>query len=255
MKRCSRCNDFSLYDDEIMNCPVCGQVLTTYVRRVIQTQYVSGNPVSGSSVSNNTAASNVGRAPLNTSVQTGTHRSFTPEFETRRGFSYVYRGIVTEVTPQARLHSSLKKWVNAVFKGEPYQLSNTLHSTTFRVMDVSNGSFSRRKRDFIFYGDVEGRFFVGDDVEVTAKRRGNKYIVTRMHLNDTETDVRPSSIQIPAIVLRLFALVIAYLLVSFISGVVFIVASGAFQQIMNELLSLFICVALVAGIVRSLRRR
>lgn len=252
MKRCLQCNDFSLYEDGVSNCPVCGQFLSMYSRSGRYSRNADDIPVSNKNVPYNNAVNNVGSASANASGRNNVN-NFT--FETRNGLSYVYRGIITEITPQTRLHSPLKKWANAIFSNEPYQLSNTSHSTMFRVMDISNGRFSRAKRDFVFFGDVEGRFFVGDDVTVTAKRRGNRYIVTNLHLNDTETNVRPVSIQIPALIVRLLTLFVICAVVLFICGVVSILTSEAFHVFLGELLGYMVCGMLIFTFIRAFFKR
>lgn len=57
---------------------------------------------------------------------------------------------------------------------------------------------SGKKRDLIFYGDIEGRLNYGDDVRAVVKKRGDRYVATKIYSNETESQIRPTP-QIPAI--------------------------------------------------------
>ena len=249
MKRCPTCNDFALYDDNIHTCPICDSTLVTYVRNVSSRSSTdstnwetnNGEPVR----SNNTQSTN--------SEQHGANRA-TPVFETRSGLRYHYRGIVTEITPRARLHNRLKKWIYALFRGEPYQFGNTSHETVLRIEEFHIGRVSGRKRDLIFYGDVEGRFNVGDDVDIIAKRRGDRYIVTRMYLNETESYVR-SGPQIPAGIVAILSLIALVLALYLVGGVVAFIASGALLVLLDKAIGVIIVIAVVWWLFRSFFRR
>ena len=206
MKKCPKCNDFALYDDNVRTCPICDAELVSYIRGG-----VSGGTSSGSNTSNNRGGSSRGDEqpirPNNRSQNTGANntQSAVPQFETRSGLRYQYRGTITEIHSNARINSRMKKWVNALFRFEPYQFGHTSHETIIRVEGFHTGRVSGQRRDLIFYGDVEGRFNYGDDVTINAKRRGDRYIVTNMYLNETQSFVRPRP-QIPAGVIALITL-------------------------------------------------
>ena len=242
MKKCIHCNDFAIYDDAIENCPLCGTQLVDYYNsneRNNTTRYEE------SPVINTTPVSRV-REEYET----------TPPFERTSGKRHVFRGIITEIHPQSRLHSRPKKLVNSIFRGEPYQFGNTSQETIFRVEQLHNAGFAYEKRDCIFYGDVEGRFNFGDDVTVTTKRVGDRYIVTNMMLNETNTPVR-SGVQIPAGVIRVGFILAAIIVVLLIVGLVMFFAGGGLSQIFSLIISIILkflpFILLGAGVLYLIR--
>lgn len=233
MKKCAQCNDFALYDDITGNCPICGATLVTYSR---------GGSMETSAINNVVH-------PNNTSCENDEEAA--PVFENKQGFRYVYRGIITEVSSHSRFHNRLKKWINAIFRAEPYQFGNTSHETIFRLEEFTNGKVAGRKQNFVFYGDVEGRLIIGDDATVTAKRRGDRYIVTRLFLNETGQHVRPA-FQIPSGLITVtfgFALVF---LVALVTGVGGFIASGALYVVLEKLLSVAIVALLIYWIFKGI---
>ena len=112
------------------------------------------------------------------------------------------------IRDRARYHNRFKKIVNALFRGEPYQFGNTSHETVFRVEGFHDGLLSGRKRDLIYYGDIEGRINYGDDVVVNAKKMGDRYIVTSLYSNETESQIKPPP-QIPALLFWILIIAIA----------------------------------------------
>lgn len=238
MKRCPNCNDFALYDDNMTSCPICDGKLVSYKR-------------SGSSSSLNSS-----REPVrpNSAVQQTSDEDRNPEFETISGFRYHYRGIITEIDPHSRLHSRFKKWTNSIFRGEPYQLGNTSHDSVIRIEEFHSGRVAGRKRDLIFFGDVEGRFKIGDDVSISAKKRGDRYIVTRMYLNETESAVRPG-FQIPAIVVAGLTLAVIALIIFLVSGIINFVSSGTFIALLERAIIVIVIIVALFGYIRSRFRR
>lgn len=201
MKKCPSCNDYALYDDEITTCPLCGATLVTYRRTVV-------HRATGSVVKPVSSNATVNRSGTGDSQSSSV--SAEPSFETREGFRYIYRGTVTEVNSHARYHNRLKKIINAIFRGEPYQFGNTSHETVFRLEEFHRGRLSGKKRDLIFYGDIEGRLNYGDDVRVVVKKRGDRYVATKIYSNETESQIRPTP-QIPAIFFSLLLLLVVFL--------------------------------------------
>ena len=226
MKRCANCNDFSLYDDEIRNCPVCGNSLVAYIRKVTsQVNYAAGTAAAQAVKPNTT--------PVNKPATKN-----APAFETRRGRNYIYRGMVTELSSHSRLHSSLKKLVNSIFLGEPYQLSNTSHNTIFRITEFGGG-VNRKKRDVIFYGDVEGRFYIGDDVTVTTTKKRDRYVVKKLYINESETYVHPAP-QVPELLIRLLFLIFLIIAFYLVNALAVFVLSGGLLKLVVKILSFII---------------
>lgn len=214
MKRCSNCNDFALYDDEIVFCPICDSRLVTYTSERIQVD--------------------------DTIVQThradaGNQGPNTPVFETTNGRTHIFHGIVTEISPQSRWNNRFKKLINAIFIGEPYQFGNTSQSCVLRLEEFHSGRMASQRRSVVFYGEAEGRIAIGDDVMVTAKRQHNRFIATRLQVNDTGEMIRPIA-QIPSGIIKFFAGFFAILLLYLVIGFVGLVATGSFASFLSGLL-------------------
>lgn len=195
MKNCPNCNDFALYDDEITKCPLCGTTLVKYYHtshRTIDDVKTVVSPI----ISN----TDTGRSDVD-----NTQTVSVPSFETQNGLRYVYRGTVTEINSHTRYHNRLKKIVNAIFRGEPYQFGNSSHETVFRIEEFHRGRLSGKKRDLIFYGDIEGRLNYGDDIRAVVKKRGGRYVATSLYSNETESQIKPTP-QIPSWIFTVLAL-------------------------------------------------
>lgn len=210
MKRCPSCNDFALYDDSIDTCPICGTTLIRYRRR--KTMAIREDSLK------------VIEPVSYTPELTREYDGGTPEFETREGFNYVYRGTVTEISSHVRYHNRFKKIVNALLRGEPYQFGNTSHETVFRIEGFHDGLVSGRKRDLIFYGDIEGRINYGDDVIAIARKLGDRYVVIRLYSNETESQIKAPP-QIPASLFWILDLVVIF-------GIICLISSGVLFDIL-----------------------
>ena len=212
MKRCPNCNDFALYDNEILNCPVCDTRLVMYTRDGEQTEETVVIPEAQTS-------------------QTQT-RNALPRFETVDGNTYTFRGMVTEISTQQRWNNRLKKFLNSIFRSEPYQFGNTSQECVLRIEEFRNGRMASQRRDVIFYGEAEGRVTHGDDVTVTAKRKNGRFIVTKLQVNDTGANVRPS-VQIPAGIIKFFAAFISLIVLYLVIGFISLVATGSFASFLS----------------------
>lgn len=229
MKRCPYCDDFALYEDDVDNCPLCNNILESVsdVRSNMDNTAINNFNDTNESVI-------VGRKFEN---ENSLPNSSTPTFLTRKGNRYIFRGIITEIHPQSRLHNKMKKWLNSLFYSEPYQFGNTSQSTIFRVEEFQNQGFANQKKDLMFYGDVEGRFNYGDDVTVTTKRKGSRYIVTRFVLNETQSEVHPTA-QLSSGFIKLISMLMMLLIIGLVMGLVAFVTSGAILVLFNGLLGL-----------------
>ena len=240
MKRCDNCNDMALYDDVISNCPVCNAKLVDYIRiEQPSNRQNTIRPVQ--------PISEMPDRPVN--VQS------PPEFETRSGIFYQYRGMVSEIQSQSRLHSRLKKIINSLFRGAPYQFGHTSHETVFRIDEFTDTRLNGRRRDFVFYGDVEGRFFVGDDVLIRARRKGDRYVVQHMYLNETNTQIRPTP-QLPAVFVWIILLLLIGLCYALVTGLIAVIESGVIGAFFHRILPyVIIVVGLLLWIRYRYRRR
>lgn len=212
MKRCPNCNDFALYDDEIMNCPICDSRLMTYVRGG---EFIDDAVVRPETEHNHNQQANT-----------------IPPFETVNGNTYIFRGMVTEISTQQRWNNRLKKILNSIFRSEPYQFGNTSQECVLRIEEFRNGRMASQRRDVIFYGEAEGRVTHGDDVTVTAKRKNGRFIVSRLQVNDTGANVRPS-VQIPAGIIKFFAAFVALIVLYLVVGFISLVATGSFASFLS----------------------
>lgn len=244
MKRCPNCNDFALYDDNVSTCPICDTSLVTYNRK-------ENSSSAGDNATREPIRPNNDRQRANT---TNSSQQSAPEFERISGLRYHYRGIITEINSHARFHTRFKKWLNALFRGEPYQFGNTSHETIIRVEEFRSGRVAGRKRDLVYYGDVEGRFNHGDDVSVTAKRRGDRYIVTNMYLNETETRVRTGP-QISAGIIAALSLILLIAAIYLVGVIVAFITSGALFILFENALSIVLVAVILWWILRRLFRR
>lgn len=229
MKKCLKCNDLAIYDDPIVNCPLCNTKLSDY-KPANRSGTVSNqrgsyentddgvNPRYRRGESTDSGVS--GSADANTARE-------EYRFETASWWRYVYRGNIAEYTPVTRYFNRFHKLVNCIFRGEPYQFGHSTHYCTIRIEEQVTGAMPSRRRDVIFYGDVEGLFTYGDDVTVTAKRKRNRYVVQRMFLNDTEARIRPS-LQLPAWMVNLLCLGFLFLLAALVIGIISFFTTGAF---------------------------
>lgn len=237
MKRCPHCNDISSYGDWEEFCPVCNTRLIPIhsdngAFSDFDTDYVSParliTPIAEAEEEDDEVTSGAQEIPA---------------FENNG----TYRGRITYVHSQSRFHSRLKKIIFALLRGEPYQFGNTSHETLFRLAEFTPGHISGRERNFIFYGDVEGRFDIGDDVTVRAKVRGDRHIVRSFYSNSTESYVRPKP-QLPAwFIWLLFALIIGL-------GVA-LVYSGLAMKIVTYIIIIIGGLSLVTGRRGIFRRR
>lgn len=241
MKKCPNCNDFALYDDNVSSCPICDKELIAYNRNANITNGNSSTPIKPNNTRNR-------EQNIQSQIQS------PPDFEHFNGLRYHYRGRVININHQARLHSRLKKWLNALFLGEPYQFGNTSHETVIRIEEFNQERISGRKKDFFYYGDVEGRFETNDDVVITAKRRRDRFIVTRLYSNETESIIRPGP-QIPSIVIVLFTLSVLTVLGFLVCGLISLITSGVMFVLLEEAISVIIVVAILYWIVKTLFRR
>lgn len=244
MKTCQRCGNYILYDDSTTVCPNCGNTLTAWKTRdmgVTDSDTIS--PVTNTRKNKNEPDASNEEA-----------------FEVIDGKNHIINGRITEISTQTRVHSRLKKLVNVIFHGEPYQLGHTSHETVIRVTENCLHRFSSRSRDIFFYGDVEGRFVVGDNIRTVATEIHDRLVVREMINKTTGSNIRPAaqlssgSVAVLAgVLLAVFALLLWLLLSGRLFQMLGVAIGGAF----GILVSLFAAVApvlLAVWIIRAMLR-
>lgn len=193
MKRCPEC--YAFYEDDLDVCPTCGERLE---------RHTGGGRTAG-------RAEQSFAHEYQAAGETA--RTGDPYvFEVSSGNSTVINGAVAEVSTQQYYQSKFTKFFQAVFSGEPYQLSHTSFVTLFRVEEHTTAGYPEQARDITLYGNAQNIFAVGDDVTVTARRRGTQLIARNVYNHSINSDVRVQP-NIPAGVIRFFVLLLCVALV------------------------------------------
>lgn len=216
MKKCFRCNDSVLYDNNIENCPVCGSRLSDYSLQKPRIEIVN---VTGT----------VPVEPVRSE-----HSNRRPRFESIDGRTHTFTGTVSEVTSNARANNRLKKIVNVLFNGEPYQFGHTSHETVIRIEEITDNRFSMEKRDVYLYGDVEGRVFPGDYVSMDAREYRSRLVADAVESLETGTTIRPQG-QISHGAATLIIVLSCLLIVSLLVLFVWLLASGKVINVLTAL--------------------
>ena len=216
MKKCNHCNDGVLYDNIKVDCPVCGRRLSDYSPQKPRIEDVRAT----------------GTISLMSTID---EESYSDQvFETVSGNTHFLTGTVSEVTSNARANNRLKKIVNVVCNGEPYQFGHTSHETVIRIEEIANTRHSVEKRDVYLYGDIEGRVFPGDYIALTAREYRNRLVAESFESLETNTTTRPQG-QIPHGVAAVFIFVICLLMVMLIGLFVWLLASGKIINVITAI--------------------
>lgn len=203
MKRCGECN--AIYEEQYDICPTCGEKLEFY------TQSSSGSGTRNTY----TQREEVPRSSTENPQHSAERSSYV--FEQQDGANVIINGAVAEANTQQYYQSKFTKIIQALFSGEPYQLSHTSFVTIFRVEEHTLRGYPEHARDITVYGNTQNLFAVGDDVTVEAKRRGNRYIAKRIynHSIDSNVHIQP---YIPAGVIWGILIAIIALIIMLISS-------------------------------------
>lgn len=201
MKRCPECS--AVYENTLDVCPTCGEPLENYV-----------------------ATSNNNNGFHNRQSGRDIHQEAPPSradsayiFEEEQGRNIIINGSVAEANTQQYYQSRFTKIVQAIFSGEPYQLSHTSFMTIFRVEEHTTRGYPERARDITLYGNMHNVFAIGDDVTVTARRKGSRLVARNVYNHSINGNVRVQA-YIPAFIIRLLAMVVALIVASIIYGIV-----------------------------------
>ena len=134
----------------------------------------------------------------------------------------VLRGRLVEMDHNSLFHSSFHKWCNAVFAGEPWQLAHQSQAYTLRIEEITQDGIPGRVTDVCAFGEYLGRLSIGDELEIHCKGGKDRRVAQKILDQTTGSVVRPG-LQLPALFVRVFSLILALLA----SAAVNFVASGA----------------------------
>lgn len=179
-----------------------------------------------------------------------------PEFHWKEGRKDYYRGSVSELTPVVRYMSGGVKVFQSLFQGVPYQLG---HSTTVlrirleeHVPDASR--FPERTITVEYPSDAEGELTYGDDVTVETVVKHNKHVAKNIWVNENTSRRRVGGgFEIPAWIIRLFAVCVAMLIIGTVCCVISFVNSPIFGEVVAAFVVILACLIYVTGKAR--RRR
>ena len=231
MKQCPNCSGLELYDDTEQYCPYCHTLLVPYVR----------NNRRRNSEPEDTPAEPV--RPRQRRENAGAAANQAEErFETRVGGRYRYHGRVVSISPSSRFMSGPEKWINAIFLGRPYQIGNPVYETNIRIEEISWTRMPDQARNLLLYGDPN-EISIGDDVNVTAVRRGDRLIVQDLVVNDVGGSVRMHGM-ISAAAFRLLALVVVLLIMLLVGAIVSFFTSGGFWTLLEALVGVVMALVL-----------
>ena len=180
-------------------------------------------------------------------------------FSTQRFGYMTCRGRIVEIDRQELFLGKFHKLINSLFRGEPYQLAHQTVEYTIRVENISDG-IAEEITDFCLYGNYLGRLQVGDEVDIRAKNRGNRRLLTALYNRTTSSEVRPG-FQIPAWGIRTGIACLGVAIYALIAGTVGFFTSDAisagFRAIVGEWMPLLIIVGGLWLMYRSVfpRRR
>ena len=171
MKKCPEC--CAIFEDSIDVCPTCGEQLENYVNSSKKEEKRKQE-----------------KPQVNDYINSRQRDNNAYVFERNIGNDVEINGSVVESSTQQYYQSKFTKIVQALFSGEPYQLSHTTFVTVFRVEEHTTRGYPERARDITLYGNMQNIFAVGDDVTVTASRKGNRYVAKNVYNHSINEDVR-----------------------------------------------------------------
>ncbi|MBQ5328355.1 MAG: hypothetical protein J6J15_04130 [Oscillospiraceae bacterium] len=218
MKKCPEC--CAIFEDSIDVCPTCGEQLENYVNSSKKEENRKQE-----------------KPQVNDYINSRQRDNNAYVFERNIGNDVEINGSVVESSTQQYYQSKFTKIVQALFSGEPYQLSHTTFVTVFRVEEHTTRGYPERARDITLYGNMQNIFAVGDDVTVTASRKGNRYVAKNVYNHSINEDVRIQP-YISAAVIRTVAIIIAALVLYVIIGLLTADYAAIGASIMNFFVSL-----------------
>ena len=243
MKRCPECN--AVYEDSYDICPTCGDVLEPFS---------SGQRQSSQTYSRGEEA-DYERQHRDERRQDNPGSAAIPIAQSQGG-RIIINGAVAESNTQQYYQSAFTKFFNALFSGEPYQLSHTTFVTLFRVEEHVLRGYPEHSRDITVFGNIQNIFAVGDDVTVEAVEKGNRCVAKRIfnHTINSDVHIQP---YIAAGVIRAIVFAIIALIGWIIYSIVHVDYAAVGQEVASKassgLSAILPTVAIVAGVIFCLK--
>ncbi len=239
MKQCVNCSGFELYDDGVSFCPHCNAVLVPYAGKR-RKGFLSDSDVTIShsdssfgSLDNNAAKYGAGNnTPLRPNNTFYSQERFQePEFESRYGGRYNYRGRVVSISSASHYVSGFGKWFNSVFRGIPYQRDNPEYETVIRIEEISRTRMPDRMRSLVFYGELP-ELNEGDDVSISAVQRSGRLVVKNIIINDIETAFSAYGLH-SATAMRLFSIIMMVIAAALVFSIISFFSSGGIFRLIG----------------------
>jgi hypothetical protein len=224
MKRCSNpyCESSFLFGDDKTNCPFCHAPLINSNEATIPPRHIT---------------------PLDAAIMEEGHEA-EPEFLKYHLHSMECTGRIVEIDHQTLFYSKWHKVMNALFRGEPYQLAHQTIEYTIRVEPITEELPSEVTTDFCLYGNYLGRLQVGDEVRIKAKNRADHRVVESLRNLTTDSMIRPG-LQISAAIFRGIFLVELLLLAACVVGVIWFVRSGVAEALLATVMPTAVCLGIL----------
>lgn len=147
MKYCPNCQDFALYEDEIMTCPVCGQTLETY-----QFAQEEEEPID---------LEHIYQEP---------QLSVTDEPFQQRYFTHdQYHGMIIDIDYYNRIYPFYLKLIRCLLFGETIQFGILTNYASVTIEEISYDRLPERHTILTYYGDIQGQLHVGQEVDIRTK--------------------------------------------------------------------------------------
>lgn len=228
MKRCPNqdCQSVFLYDETKTHCPICHSALVPLEDNTLEQTLIPSAIMENLVQDNN---------PSN------------PEFTKKVFGKLVCTGRVTEIEHQALFNTKLHKLLNTIFRGEPYQFAHQTQEYTIRVEPITD-TIPLQALDFCLYGSYLGRIHPGDEVQITAKDKGDRRVVIHIKNLTTNTEIKPG-LQISATAIRSFILVFLFLALFLAQGLFTVFTSGIALKWVSSLINSFLNVIIPIGII------
>lgn len=271
MKRCRSCG--IEYPDRYYECQTCGEELVEFKAKKASNEHGSeyDNYRNHRAEESTSGAYTVQENERNSSFsyqrivpESGVNRrnelaqeTSAIEFERHGPINSSFNGIVSQINTFQNRQSVFGKLMHTLFTGEPYQFGPIAYTTIFRVEEMATNRFAERARDVVIYGNIQSLLALGDDVTVTAVRRGDRYIAKRIYSNTTDSLVRVPH-EMSAGVVRFMALVLVGLIAMIIVGITtadYSQIGQFFSKILDKLFVLIIVVVIIWYCIKNLFRR
>ncbi len=132
-------------------------------------------------------------------------------------------GRITEIEHHEVFYSKLRKTINSLLRGEPYQFGHQTAEYVVRVEELAGG-FTAQTMDFFLFGNYMGRLHPGDEVVIVASS-SERNVVKSIYNAVTDSDIKPG-LQLSAAFIRFMYICLAFLLIAAVTWGYRLVISG-----------------------------